>query len=199
MYQLALDVQGKLSDFNLLVATNVVRDENGMLTPESEKFLDDIACYSRLFHMLMWASKSERFVVLTTPEGLKRLESRGLMRPRQLEVLQNVNLPEKELFTAPLEWMMIRSTQAMADGTLAGDTATKGMLLKQIVAIRSYQRAITDNIDGHMPLAYAHLVQILVDTFVLTASIALYARLGDFSIIAVGTLTIFYVSFCIQR
>lgn len=43
-----------------------------------------------------------------------------------------------------------------------------------------------------MPLAYAHFVQILVDTFVLSTPIALYADLGDYSVIAVGFLTLFY-------
>ena len=42
------------------------------------------------------------------------------------------------------------------------------------------------------PLPYAHFVQILVDTFVLTAPIALYADLGEFSVIAVGLITLFY-------
>ena len=114
------------------------------------------------------------------------------MKPRQLEVLQNSQLPPEGLYAAPLEWMMIRATQAMDEGTLAGDTATKGMLLKQIVAIREKQQKISDKIDGRMPLAYVNFVQFLVDTFVITAPIALYSRLGDYSVIAVGTLTIFY-------
>lgn len=80
----------------------------------------------------------------------------------------------------------------MDAGCLAGDTAIKGMLLKQIVAIRGNERAITDKVDGRMPLAYVNLVQVLVDTFVITAPLALYSRLGDYSVIAVGTLTIFY-------
>ena len=114
------------------------------------------------------------------------------MKPRQLEVLQNSKLPSEGLYAAPLEWMMIRATQAMDEGTLAGDTATKGMLLKQIVAIREKQQKISDKIDGRMPLAYVNFVQILVDTFVITAPIAPYSRLGDYSVIAVATLTIFY-------
>ena len=46
VYQLARDVQGKLNNFNLLIATNVKRDENGMLTPEAEELLAAISCYS---------------------------------------------------------------------------------------------------------------------------------------------------------
>ena len=83
VYQLARDVQGKLNDYNLLIATNVKRDENGLLPPESEQLLTQISCYSRLFHIFMWSSKAERFSVLVTPDGLKRLESRGKSCPQQ--------------------------------------------------------------------------------------------------------------------
>merc|ERR1719253_359187 len=140
----------------------------------------------------MWAGKAERFAILITPEGLRRMESRGLMTPRQLEVLERSKLPPDALYKAPLEWMAIRATRAMDEGTLAGDTATKGLLLKQIVALQEKERAISDKLDGRMPLAYVNFVQVIVDTFVLTSTIALYSRLGDYTVIAVGTLTIFY-------
>jgi len=80
----------------------------------------------------------------------------------------------------------------MDKGTLAGDTATKGMLLKELASLRSAFSTISDKLNGRMPLPYAHFVQILVDTFVLTAPIALYADLGEFSVIAVGLITLFY-------
>lgn len=123
VYQLARDVQGKISDYNLLVVTNAKRDEEGALTVEADQLITDIACYSRLFHILMWAGKSERFKVLGTPDGLKRLESRGLMDSRQLEVLQSSKLEQDQLHTAPLEWLMVRANQAMEQGHMAGDTA----------------------------------------------------------------------------
>jgi predicted membrane chloride channel (bestrophin family) len=43
-----------------------------------------------------------------------------------------------------------------------------------------------------MPLAYAHFVQFLVDSFLLIAPFALYSELGIWSIPAVGLLTLFY-------
>lgn len=192
IYQIARDVQGELNNFNLVLATNVKRDKNGALAEESRKFLDEVGCYSRLFHILMWASKSKRFSSLVTPEGLTRMESRGLMTARQLDVFNSLELPTDQLFTAPLEWMMIRSNRAMDEGVLASDTSTKGTLLRQLTSIRGSYCAISDKTSGRMPLAYAHLVQILVDTFVLSAPISLYADLGDYSIFAVGAITLFY-------
>ncbi len=49
-----------------------------------------------------------------------------------------------------------------------------------------------DDLDGRMPLAYAHFVQILVDSLLFISSFALYAELGMWSIPAVGLLTLFY-------
>jgi len=43
-----------------------------------------------------------------------------------------------------------------------------------------------------MPLAYAHFVQILVDTFLVTAPVALYAEMGVWSVFSVGVITLFY-------
>jgi predicted membrane chloride channel (bestrophin family) len=145
-----------------------------------------------LFHVLMWASVTQRFEVLKTPRGLERMASRGMMTPRQLEVLQSLDVPNDLLQNAPLEWMMIRSIRAMENGTLAGDTATKGQLLKQMGDLRDTKAAIGNKLAGRMPLAYTHFVQILVDTFVLIAPLALYANLGEYSVIAVGILTLFY-------
>mmetsp|Transcript_17449 Transcript_17449/g.28225 ORF Transcript_17449/g.28225 Transcript_17449/m.28225 type:complete len:114 (+) Transcript_17449:1-342(+) len=45
---------------------------------------------------------------------------------------------------------------------------------------------------GRMPLAYVHLVQILVDTMLLISPFALYPELGSYSVIAVAILTFFY-------
>ncbi|KAL7545353.1 hypothetical protein ACHAWF_008704, partial [Thalassiosira exigua] len=192
IYQLARDIQGEINDVNLLVVTNVKRDEDGALLPESDALIEDISHYSRLFHILMWAGKAKRFSALATPSGLKRLESRGIMDRRELDALRRSNLPNDRLFMAPLEWMAIRAVRAMDAGTLAGDNATKGQLLKAIVTLRAKQRAVADGLAGRMPLAYVNFVQVLVDAFAFTAPLALYSRLGDYSVIAVGTLTIFY-------
>ena len=195
VYDLARSIQGRLNDFHLLLATNVARDDKGCLLPESEMLLDEIGQYSRLYHILMWASVAKRFSILMTPAGLDRMESRGLMTPRQLQILQKLDIPNDQLHTAPLEWMMIRVNQAMAAGILAGDTATKGQFLQSTMKVSSSYGSIQDKLAGRMPLAYAHLVQILVDTFVLAAPLALYSDLGDYSVIAVGIITLSFTGF----
>jgi hypothetical protein len=49
-------------------------------------------------------------------DGLKRMESRGLMSAKQLEILLELDLPNDQLFSAPLDWMVIRCNKAMDNG-----------------------------------------------------------------------------------
>ncbi|GFH44690.1 hypothetical protein CTEN210_01164 [Chaetoceros tenuissimus] len=194
VYDIAREVQQKISNYNLIIATNVKRDKNGF-TLESEEFLDDIGQYSRLFHILVWASKSNRFSALATPDGLRRMESRGLMTAKQLEILLEVEQQEftnEQLCNAPLQWIMVRSTKAMEDGILASDTATKGVLLKDLGFLRNANAAVSSKLSARFPLAYVQFVQVLVDSFIFSAPVALYADLGIYSIPAVGVLTLFY-------
>jgi len=58
--------------------------------------------------------------------------------------------------------------------------------------LRGTFAGIGDQLDGRIPLAYAHFVQVLVDSFLLIAPFALYSELGIWSIPAVGLLTLFY-------
>lgn len=103
-----------------------------------------------------------------------------------------MDLPNDALYNAPLEWMIVRSNQAMQQGILAGDTATKGRLLAIASSMRDSARAVSDKISGRMPLAYVQFVQLLVDTFVISSPLALYSSMGEASIVAVGLVTLFY-------
>ena len=192
VYTICRDIQKHLDGFFLLLSTNVKRNQDGTLTPESIQLLEDVGQYSRLFHVLFWASAAQRFQVLETPQGLERMESRGMMTNSQLKILQNLDVPRNQLHLAPLEWILIRCIKGMDEGIVASDTATKGQLLKKIGDLRDSFMAIGGKMAGRMPLAYVHFVQILVDTFVLIAPIALYAELGSYSVVAVGVLTMFY-------
>ena len=51
---------------------------------------------------------------------------------------------------------------------------------------------VGDSLDGKIPLAYAHFVQVIVDVFLSLAPFALYCELGIWSVPAVGILNIFY-------
>jgi len=126
VYGLARSIQGRLNDLHLLAATNVQRNEDGTYTMEAIEFLDDVGQYSRVYHVLMWASIAKRFAVLNTPEGLERMESRGLITSKQFEALQDLDLPNDQLHSACLEWIMVRVNRGMDRGVVAGESSLLG-------------------------------------------------------------------------
>ena len=137
IYQVARIIQGKLSDFHMILATNCQRNPDGSYTSESEKLMDDVSSSSRLFHALFWASCARQYAVLRTPNGLERMASRGLMTSRQLRVLQSLDLPDNQLHNACVEWMMIRANQGMHDGTLCNASEVRLRLLDQMGQLRA--------------------------------------------------------------
>jgi predicted membrane chloride channel (bestrophin family) len=191
VYSIGRRIQGRLNDFHLVLATSAKRNKDGTYTRESEKLLDDVGSSSRLLHALLWASCARRFKILLTPRGLKTMASRGLMTSKQLEVLLSLDVPNNQRHNACLEWMMVRAWQGIDDGTIR-DQGTAQKLMEKMCDLRSTYSSIGDKLTGRMPLAYTHFVQILVDTFVLGAPLALYADYGAWSVLAVGILTLFY-------
>ena len=59
------------------------------------------------------------------------------------------------------------------EALLVGDpTALQTTLLEKACALRGVVGSIGDQLDGRMPLAYTHFVQILVDSFLILAPVA---------------------------
>jgi len=191
MYSLGRKIQGRLNDIHLLLATNASRDSRGSYTTEARELLEDVGQFSRVFHALLWASMSRQYRVLLTNRGMSRMVRRGVLTSRQKETLQGLDLPITQRFNAPLEWMMIRWRKGIEDGTLKGG-GTEFNLLSMATTLRGTYATIGDEVDGRMPLAYAHFVQLLTDCFLFLAPLALYPELGAFSVLAVGMLTLFY-------
>lgn len=192
LYNIGRRIQGRFNDIGLLLATGAKRNPDGTFTHESEKLLDDVAASSRLLHALFWSSCARRFSVLGTSRGLERMASRGLMTSQQLRVLESLDLPANQRHNACLEWMMIRAWQGIDDGTLRSETSFSDRLMDQICQLRASYATIGDKLACRMPLSYTHLVQILVDSFIVLTPVALYPDLGAYSIFSVGVLTLFY-------
>ncbi|CAB9496031.1 Bestrophin-3 [Seminavis robusta] len=185
-------LQGRLSDFFLLLATTIQRNEDGTFTRESEALLDDVGASSRLFHMFFWASCANRYNCLLTETGMERIVQRGIMTQKQLKVLQGLGTAEGSKHYACLEWMMIRAWQGIHDGILTDSPSLSQQLLEKMCKLRALCATVGDNSKTRMPLVYTQFVQILVDTFVLLSPFALYGDLGVYSIFCVGMITLFY-------
>jgi predicted membrane chloride channel (bestrophin family) len=191
MYTLSRIIQGRMNDIGLLVATTAERDEKGQYTPRAEALLDDVAAYSRLFHALAWAKFTRKFEILLTDRGMSRMLSRGIMTRKQYSTLFSLK-PNGGPHNAPMMWIVVRCLRAMKDGTLPDDRSLRDILFSKSLELRGTAASVGDLVDGRIPLAYAHFVQVLVDAFLVIAPFALYAELGVWSVPAVGLLTLFY-------
>lgn len=189
-YKVGRSIQGRLNDISLLLATNVSRNKDGSYTKASRSLLLDIGGYLRAFHALMWASNSQRFRVLLTDRGMKRMAERNIITFEQKKILERTNLPQTLKHSMYLEWAMIRCRSAIKDGTLG--SAMEKTIADKFCTLRGACGSIGDMRDARMPLAYAHFVQMLVDSFLFIAPIAQYPEMGAFSILSMGLLTVFY-------
>ena len=186
-------IQGRISDFMISVATHAKRNDKGTFTPESEAIMDDIGASARLFHALFWAGCARRFYCLSSSTGMARMAHRGMMTPKQLKILQSLDTPNTTKHYACLEWMMIRASQGLEDGQFRNVDALSRQLLEVTCELRSTSVKVLDSLKSRMPLSYTHLVQILVDSFIWMSPLALYAELGDvYSIFCVGVIALFY-------
>jgi len=168
-------IQGRISDFLLSLATSAKRNEDGTYTIEAEAMMEDIAASSRLFHALYWAKVARRFQCLSSSTGLARMAQRGMVTPKQLEVLKSLNTPDNTKYNACLEWMMIRACQGIEQDVFYNADPLSHQLLDLMCQLRASTARMTDSLSTRMPMAYTHFVQLLVDTFVWTSPFALYA------------------------
>jgi predicted membrane chloride channel (bestrophin family) len=191
MYATGRSIQGRISDIGYLLATNAQRRSN-MLSTEAQDFLSVTARNLRLYHILVWASASRQFKVLLTNRGMKHLMERGFLTENELRTLMLLDLPAIQRHNAILEWIIIRCNQARKVGIIEDRQEVFAALLEKMSGLRGTASGIGGIVDGRMPLAYAHLVQVLVDTFLFFAPLALFSELGWLSIFCVAFMTFFY-------
>ena len=202
MYQTARIIQGRLNDVGMLLATHATRhqdtdDAGGSrssrgVTETSQIFLTTVARQLRLYHIMVWASQARQFKVLLTNRGLQFMMQRGFLTPEELEVLWQLPLAATQRHNAVLEWIFVGIQDAQTQGILHDTGSYQKLLWQKLCELRGTCAGIGDILDGRMPLAYAHFVQFLVDSFLFAAPLALYAELGVFSILCVAMLTLFY-------
>jgi hypothetical protein len=119
--------------------------------------------------------------------------ARGMMTYHEKEVLdRTTDVPRTSKHEIMLGWILWKCRHAKARKILQGDAGLEQVLLEKACALRGASGSVSAKMVGRMPLAYAHLVQVLVDSFLVLAPIAQYAELGVFSVVSVGILTIFY-------
>mmetsp|Transcript_19625 Transcript_19625/g.29119 ORF Transcript_19625/g.29119 Transcript_19625/m.29119 type:complete len:168 (-) Transcript_19625:230-733(-) len=91
-----------------------------------------------------------------------------------------------------LTWVGIHIMDGMEKGLFRGGAGFEENILRNLTFLRASMFDIDDFRAGRMPLAYVHLVQVMVDSLVFLAPFALYPELGSMTIPLVGLMTLFF-------
>ena len=214
-------IQGRINDICLLLTVAAARDSDatdGVTTysDEAARLVEQCTRLIRLSHTFFWAAtptcsngvgdtpydidgtsdvrgRSDAIgPVLLSAEGLDGLKNAGELTDAEVEAMLQSELPPSQYSFILLEWVALHATEGLRVGTLRGSPGFEENLLRQVTGLRAEYFNIQDYQAGRMPLAYVQLVQVLVDSLVVLAPLALYSELGSLSIPLTGLLTLFY-------
>lgn len=191
VYVKTRQVQGRINDLGLLCATAAERNADGSYSDDAEVLLGTLARYMRVFNVLLYASMTRRFAPLRTPNGLSVLTERQELVLEEKEVLLESSLAHNGVFA----WISSAIGAALKDGRL--DRVWSRTFQAKLLDLRSTYAGISDSLSGRLPLAYTHLMQLLVDVLVATAPLALlpYTSGAVWStVLGAGLVTLFYSS-----
>ena len=211
-YALSRRLQGRMNDINLTLAAHAARvepeetktydsegEEDGQeqfstYTEPARQILELMARYTRVFNLLMYASFTASHRPVLTPQGMKRLVDRGILTERERIILSDSQLPVTQKHNALLLWIARLFIDARKAGHIEGSDGFEQQVLDKIHVIRSQYGAIGDELQGRMPLAYAHIVQVLVDVILwMYPFMAFSTGMTPYlAVIGCGLLTMFY-------
>jgi len=114
------------------------------------------------------------------------------MTEREHYSLTNSGVPPTARHNVVIGWIMARTVDARAREALEFGAGTESVFVGNILALRAKCNSVPDETVARMPLAYVHLVQLLVDSLLVAAPIALYPQVGVLCVPLSGLLTIFF-------
>ena len=167
--ELSRRLQGRLHDIDMSLAAHAARkpqsspNEPSTYTAASHQLLELVSRYVRLFNLLTYASFTRSHRPILTPRGMRRLVERGLMTPQERQILIDAEIPATQRHNAVLLWIMRTFVEGREAGHFLGGAGFEEQWLEKIHVTRAQYGGIGDELQGRMPLAYAHIVQVLVD------------------------------------
>jgi len=221
-YELSRRLQGRLNDLGMTMAAHAARtiklstvedggsgatgtggssgggeppgDVVSRFTPEAKRILEVMARYVRIFNLMTYASFTRSHRPVLTPRGMRRMVERGLLTVREREVLVNSDLPATQRHNAVLMWIIRIFQEAREAGHIEGGAGFEQQFMEKVHVIRAQYGAIGDELSGRMPLAYAHIVQVLVDVVLwMYPFMAVSKEMSPFlGVLGTGLLTMFY-------
>ena len=172
--------QGRLHDMNMMLAAHAKRDKNGEYTKASAAILESTQRNLRLLHAFFWMSNDDSLGLLHHPAALPRLVDRGLLTEAERKT------PPRRRARAPAPQRRprmdcARFAKAVDDGVLLGGAGFEQEFLAQACLLRAKMGTLPDERVDRMPLAYMHIVQVLVDMLCVLSPIALYPKVRALS------------------
>jgi predicted membrane chloride channel (bestrophin family) len=167
--ELSRRIQGRLHDINLNLSSHAARkppthpNEPSRYTAASRQILELMGRYVRLFNLLTYASFTRSHRPILTPRGMRRLVERGLMTAQERQILVDASIPATQRNSAILIWMIRLYHEGRMAGHIEGGSGFEQQTMEKFHVLRAQYGSIGDELQGRMPLAYAHIVQILVD------------------------------------
>ncbi|KAL7564626.1 hypothetical protein ACA910_009316 [Epithemia clementina (nom. ined.)] len=163
-------------------------------TDASRRMLELISRYCRLFNLLTYASFTRSHRPILTPAGMRRLVDRGLLTPQEREVLIRTELPATQRHNAVLMWIFRAFIEGMQAGLFVGGAGFENQIIEKLHVCRAQYGAIGDELSARMPLAYAHIVQVLVDVVLwMYPVMAISSNMSPvLAVLGTGILTITY-------
>ncbi len=183
-------IQGRLNDISILCSTHAKRDATGKILPGTQSILDDVARYERLFGIVFYSTIAKSHKILQTPEALLGMHARRLITTDELQVLQSISPGARH--HAVIQWLCTAVLSGVEKDAFREGANLVYFVCTAITQLRATYGSVPDRIDDRINLAYAHFVQLLVDSFLIITPFAAFAEMGAFSPFATLVLTLFF-------
>jgi Bestrophin, RFP-TM, chloride channel len=198
--ELSRRLQGRLHDLDMTLAAHAARkpaaspNEPSTYTPAARQILELVSRYVRLFNLLTYASFTRSHRPILTPRGMRRLVERGLMTPMERQILVDAEIPATQRHNAVLLWILRACVEGKEAGHFLGGAGFEQNFMEKAHVARASYGGIGDELQGRMPLAYAHIVQVLVDLVLWLYPFMAYSAgmSGLLCVLGTGLLTMSY-------
>lgn len=149
-------LQGRVSDIMMTLCTHATRVDDNMTgcstyTPGARKFLNIMARYVRLFHILCYGSFTRSHRPLLTPRGMRRLVERGVMTREERRVLLEASkVSATQRFNVILMWIGRSIIEGRKAGLLEGGPGFEQSIINKLQDARGQANSIESQLRGRM-------------------------------------------------
>ena len=149
---------------------------SSVFTKSSRKILVLVGRYIRLFNILYYAALARSHRPLLTPQGMRRMEDRGIMTAKERQVIKRTQVPVTQRHNTVLMWVLRTVIDGRKAGHIDGGFGFEQQMISKIQEIRSQSNSMESVLRGRMPFAYVHLVQVLIDAVLLLYPLMLFSK-----------------------